>query len=95
MKYVNESGFNSELDEFEMRYEEDDVAMIAEFNIHNIVFCIDKLNISDNTVISRIVNSFFEIANPFKDVNRNDHSNLKLLLKHQFDSKLITKDNVI
>ncbi len=53
------------MDENEKRYEEDDVQYLADFNVHNLVFCFDELKMSDPEVIAQVVNAMMDAISPF------------------------------
>ncbi len=73
MKYINTettqpSGSgqepNSQYDEFEMRFESDDVQWLADFNIYNIVYCFNDLKLKDTDLVCQTVNAMYESTLP-------------------------------
>jgi hypothetical protein len=62
MNYVKtvQSNLVYPLDEYEMRYEECDLHWMADFNIHNLVFCVNDLKLKDNKTIAKVVNALFD-----------------------------------
>ena len=58
---LEEKGENSDMDEFEKRYEEDDMVWLADFSIQNLILIKTKLCIEDDVVSATLMNGLFKV----------------------------------
>ena len=105
LEFINDEGERSgqdlrTWDEFESRYEENELKWISDYVVSNLVFIKNELKITDNEAISHVLHVLWTTLDLFAEnqdlegAKANRYENLRSGLENCFAQRLLNKEQV-